>query len=95
MNGTLDYAAQFEVAKREINDGWILLCAFMVLTMQLGFTLVEAGYVVSNLRSIVMKNVIDLLLSCFSWYLIGGGIAHGMLSMIVGLVFRQRTMHTL
>ena len=42
---------------------WLLNAAFLILTMQSGFGLLEAGYVsVKNVAGIMMKNVVDVVL---------------------------------
>jgi ammonia channel protein AmtB len=43
----------------------------MVLAMQIGFALVEAGSILANLRSILMKNVFDACLATASWWVLG------------------------
>ena len=44
---------------------WILSKAFIILTMQSGFALLEVGFVASkNVASILVKNAIDV---CFGW----------------------------
>eukprot|EP00667_Euglena_gracilis_P002793 EG_transcript_2799 len=45
--------------------------------MQLGFTLVEAGCVKANLRSILMKNVLDAGLCTVAWYFLGHALQRG------------------
>eukprot|EP00667_Euglena_gracilis_P001809 EG_transcript_1810 len=60
-----------------IDSAWTLTCAFLVLIMLLGFTLVEAGCVKSNLRSILMKNVITSGLCTFMWWFVADAIMRG------------------
>eukprot|EP00667_Euglena_gracilis_P007636 EG_transcript_7721 len=62
-----------------IDAAWTLTCAFLVFLMQIGFTLVEAGCVKSNLRSILMKNVITAGLCTFMWWFVAHAIMHGTL----------------
>ena len=64
----------------DVDSLFMLLAAFMVFSMQAGFALVEAGSIVSNLRSILMKNVLDVCLCTLSWWIIGYGLARGRFS---------------
>ena len=44
-----------------IDTGWLLLAGVLVLFMQAGFGLVEAGFIRSkNVTNILMRNVLDL-----------------------------------
>lgn len=55
---------------------WILVCAFLVMYMQLGFTLLEAGTVrVKNVLNIMFKNFVDFCLGALVWYFFGWGFA--------------------
>lgn len=61
------------------NDGhtdldyvWVLICAFLVMFMQLGFTLLESGSVRSkNTLNIMFKNFVDFCLGAIVWYVFG------------------------
>jgi|Transcript_27429 Amt family ammonium transporter len=64
----------------DVDAFFMLVAAFMVFSMQAGFALVEAGSIVSNLRSILMKNVLDVCLCTLSWWIVGFGLARGRLS---------------
>jgi len=56
---------------------WILVCAFLVMYMQLGFTLLEAGTVrVKNVLNIMFKNFVDFCLGALVWYFFGWGFAN-------------------
>jgi len=51
---------------------WILMCAFLVMLMQLGFTLLEAGAVrYKNTLNIMFKNFVDFCLGALVWYVFG------------------------
>lgn len=57
---------------------WILLCAFLVFMMQLGFALIETGTVRSkNTINVAMKNLIDTVFGIIFFWLIGFGIMFG------------------
>lgn len=57
---------------------WILLCAFTIFTMQIGFGLFEAGMISKkNQVNIMMKNGIDLVLGGVTFWIIGFGILYG------------------
>lgn len=54
---------------------WILMCAFLVMFMQLGFTLLEAGAVrPKNTLNIMFKNFVDFCLGAIVWYVFGWAI---------------------
>ena len=62
----------------EIDLLWIVVCAFLVFMMQLGFALVETGVVRSkNTINVAMKNLIDTVFSIIFFWLIGFGIMFG------------------
>eukprot|EP00747_Dinoflagellata_sp_TGD_P149553 gnl/TRDRNA2_/TRDRNA2_177023_c1_seq8.p1 gnl/TRDRNA2_/TRDRNA2_177023_c1~~gnl/TRDRNA2_/TRDRNA2_177023_c1_seq8.p1 ORF type:complete len:784 (+),score=116.28 gnl/TRDRNA2_/TRDRNA2_177023_c1_seq8:98-2449(+) len=55
-----------------INHAWIVTCSALVMLMQLGFAFLEAGMVrEKNTISVMMKNLIDLIVTCISWWLLG------------------------
>jgi Amt family ammonium transporter len=60
-----------------VDTSWVLICAFLVFTMQIGFALVEAGSIAFNLRSILMKNVMDSCFCAIGWWFTGHGFARG------------------
>ncbi|MGE3593862.1 MAG: ammonium transporter, partial [Arcobacter sp.] len=63
----------------EINLLWILVSAFLVFMMQLGFSLVETGVVRSkNTINVAMKNLIDTVFSIIFFWLFGFGLMFGM-----------------
>ena len=76
VNAT-ELAAVLKQVVVDVDSLWMLLAAFMVFSMQIGFALVEAGSILSNLRSILMKNTFDVCLSTLSWWCVGYGIAYG------------------
>lgn len=58
---------------------WILLSAFLVFMMQLGFSFIETGTVRSkNTINVAMKNLIDSIFGVIFFWLIGYGIMFGL-----------------
>ncbi len=57
---------------------WILLSAFLVFLMQLGFALIETGMVrFKNTINVAMKNLIDTMFGIIFFWLVGYGIMFG------------------
>ncbi|WP_298753479.1 ammonium transporter [uncultured Arcobacter sp.] len=57
---------------------WILLCAFLVFMMQLGFALIETGTVrTKNTINVAMKNLIDTVFGIIFFWIIGFGLMFG------------------
>lgn len=55
-----------------IDAGWVLLASIIIYTMQTGFGLLEAGIVSKkNQVNIMMKNVVDVVLGGFTYWLFG------------------------
>ena len=79
INGT-QLIAILEQYTADVDALWMLLAAFMVFGMQIGFALVEAGSILTNLRSILMKNIFDVCLSALSWWVLGYSIAKVLLN---------------
>lgn len=61
-----------------INNIWLLLATFMVMFMQPGFALVEAGFTRSkNTANILMKNLMDFSVGGIVYWLIGYSLMYG------------------
>ncbi len=61
-----------------IDAVWTLLAAFLVMFMQPGFALVEAGFIrAKNAANIIMKNVMDFAAGSIVYFLIGFAIMFG------------------
>jgi Amt family ammonium transporter len=61
-----------------IDTVWVLLAAMLVFIMQLGFSMVEAGFSRSkNTANILMKNMLDLCFGSILFWAIGFGIMFG------------------
>ena len=60
------------------NATWVLNSAFVIITMQSGFGLLESGLVSDkNDINIMMKNVSDIIFGGISFWIIGYGFAFG------------------
>ncbi|MGD2035153.1 MAG: ammonium transporter [Bacteroidales bacterium] len=61
-----------------INNIWLLVTTFLVMFMQPGFALVEAGFTRSkNTANILMKNLMDFSVGSITYWLIGYSIMYG------------------
>jgi len=61
-----------------INNVWLLVTTFLVMFMQPGFALVEAGFTRSkNTANILMKNLMDFAVGSITYWLIGYSIMYG------------------
>lgn len=57
---------------------WIMVASIIIFTMQTGFGLLESGIVSrKNEVNIMMKNVVDVVLGGFSYWLFGYGLSYG------------------
>ncbi len=62
-----------------IDTLWIIVCAFLVFLMQLGFSFIETGTVRSkNTINVAMKNLIDSVFGVVFFWLIGFGFMFGL-----------------
>ncbi|MBP2134085.1 Amt family ammonium transporter [Methanomicrobium sp. W14] len=73
-----------------INFTWVLICGFLVMLMQAGFALLEAGLTrAKNSANIMMKNMVDFCIGALGYWGIGFalmmGTATGITGMFVGL----------
>ena len=74
-----------------INLLWVVISAFLVFQMQLGFALIETGMVrVKNTINVAMKNLIDTVFGLMFFWLIGYGLMFG--SDFSGLIGTDRFM---
>lgn len=71
-------------ADAAINYVWILVCAFLVMFMQPGFAMLEAGFCrAKNVTNLVTKNLMDFVIGSIAFFLVGyaimmGGDWHGL-----------------
>ncbi len=67
-----------------LNYVWILVCAFLVMFMQAGFAMLEAGFCrAKNVTNLMAKNLMDLCIGSLTFFLLGyaimmGGDWHGL-----------------
>eukprot|EP00232_Nephroselmis_pyriformis_P015826 CAMPEP_0182878076 /NCGR_PEP_ID=MMETSP0034_2-20130328/15142_1 /TAXON_ID=156128 /ORGANISM="Nephroselmis pyriformis, Strain CCMP717" /LENGTH=384 /DNA_ID=CAMNT_0025010949 /DNA_START=82 /DNA_END=1232 /DNA_ORIENTATION=- len=75
----IPYADRCHEFNRLYDDNvWLLTNSFLVLTMQAGFALMEAGCVRDfTVANIMMKNICDLGLSSLGYWAVGWGLAYG------------------
>ena len=61
-----------------LDNVWILVAATLVLFMQAGFSLVEAGIIrAKSVANVMMKNLMDLCLGALAFFAVGFAIAFG------------------
>jgi Amt family ammonium transporter len=61
-----------------LDNVWILLCAVLVIFMQAGFALVEAGLTrAKSVANIMMKNLIDFCAGAVAFLAVGYAVAYG------------------
>lgn len=61
-----------------LDTSWILLCAFLVMTMQIGFCMLEAGLVrQKNSINVAYKNLMDFITSGLVFWAVGFGVMYG------------------
>jgi len=60
------------------NEMWLIIAGVLVMFMQAGFTLVEAGFTrAKNAGNIIMKNLMDFAVGGIVYWAIGFGLAYG------------------
>ncbi len=61
-----------------VDNVWVVLAAILVMFMQPGFALVEAGFTrAKNTANIVMKNFMDFAAGALMYWAVGFGLAYG------------------
>ena len=71
-------AQTIEEVATAANEMWLVLAAALVMLMQAGFALVEAGFTrAKNAGNIIMKNVMDFAVGGLMYWAIGFGLAYG------------------
>lgn len=73
-----EVTAAIEDLTAAIDIAWLLIAGTLVLFMQAGFALVEAGFIRSkNVTNILMKNVLDVSIGAIAYWAVGFGLAYG------------------
>ena len=71
-------AQEADPVQVNLDNVWILLAAVLVIFMQAGFALVEAGLTrAKSVANIMMKNLIDFCAGAVAFYAVGFAIAYG------------------
>ena len=71
-------AQTIEEVATAANEMWLVLAAALVMLMQAGFALVEAGFTrAKNAGNIMMKNVMDFGMGGLMYWAVGFGLAYG------------------
>ena len=84
-SGLTEITASLEELGMSINNIWVLVAAFLVMFMQPGFAMVEAGFTrQKNSANILMKNLMDFAIGSLIFWLIGYTIMYG--DSIMGLI---------
>ncbi len=64
---------------KPFDTSWILICAFLVMTMQIGFCMLEAGLVrQKNSINVAFKNLMDFIVAGLAYWAVGFGIMYGL-----------------
>mmetsp|Transcript_22899 Transcript_22899/g.37681 ORF Transcript_22899/g.37681 Transcript_22899/m.37681 type:complete len:523 (+) Transcript_22899:122-1690(+) len=71
-----DKETDLQNVNNAITGTWVLLCAFIIFTMQTGFALLEAGAVRSkNSRNVILKACFDACAGALAWWATGYAFA--------------------
>ncbi|GAB4821129.1 hypothetical protein N2152v2_008175 [Parachlorella kessleri] len=63
---------------QELTILWVLVCAFLVFFMQIGFALLESGTIrQKNVKNILLKNGADACIGTLCWWAVGHAFAYG------------------
>ncbi|GAB5365061.1 hypothetical protein AAMO2058_001024100 [Amorphochlora amoebiformis] len=75
---TLATSSSLETLRGVTDIMWMLICGFFIFFMQAGFALLEAGSVrIKNRNSILFKNLMDVSIACFCFWILGYSFAFG------------------
>lgn len=67
-----------EQVTQAVNEMWLVVAAVLVMFMQAGFALVEAGFTrAKNAGNIIMKNVMDFSVGGLTYWAFGFALAYG------------------
>lgn len=68
--------AMYQLKVEDTN--WLMTSSFIIFTMQTGFGLLESGCIsLKNEVNIMMKNIVDIVLGGFTYWLFGYGLSFG------------------
>jgi ammonium transporter, Amt family len=68
-----------------LNNVWLLVATFLVMFMQPGFAMVEAGFTRSkNTANILMKNLMDFAIGSITFWLVGYSLMYGAGNSFIG-----------
>ena len=71
-------AQTIEEVTLAVNEVWLVVAAALVMLMQAGFALVEAGFTrAKNAANIVMKNFMDFSVGALAYWAVGWAFAYG------------------
>lgn len=77
LSGTAMAQTVEEVAMA-VDNVWVVVAGILVMVMQAGFALVEAGFTrAKNTANIVMKNFMDFAVGAVVYWVLGFGLAYG------------------
>jgi len=66
------------LTRTDLDTLWIFLAACLVMFMQAGFALLEAGFIrAKNSVNVIMKNLLDFSFGSVAFWVVGFGIAYG------------------
>jgi len=66
------------IVQGQLDNVFVFVTAVLVIFMQAGFALVEAGYTrAKNVANIMMKNLMDFMVGALAFFIVGYGIAFG------------------
>jgi Amt family ammonium transporter len=78
MAGSASAQADVTEIATAVDEVWLVLAAALVMLMQAGFTLVEAGFTrAKNAGNIIMKNFMDFSVGGIMYWSLGFGLAYG------------------
>ncbi len=70
------------------NTLWVIVTAFLVFVMQLGFGMLEAGLIrVKNITNILIKNILDFCIASIVYWAFGYGLMFGAGNLFIGAGF--------
>ena len=71
-----------------INTIWVVVAAFLVFFMQLGFGMLEAGFTrAKNASNILMKNLMDFCIASLGYWAVGFALMYGSGNTFMGTTF--------